>query len=208
MRQISRLKPGPKTRTTKPAKPVKPVAKLKPTTQLKAAAPKPKPRHLKALGKGMGGHFRPWDEDRHPDFHVHANSRGQGYRVMLRWGKKHISEHFSPREFGSSEAAKFAALEFARGAVRELKGYKPRGWRLGIARAGTVRVNEKRKYVLARLAYNHEVFTRSVGFGPRSGRTPEQAVDEAQHALRGFRADLLRREKRGELGYDWFGSSH
>lgn len=151
-----------------------------------------------------GGWFRPWSEDHHPDFHVYQRGSVGGYFVRMYWKGKKIEESFTIKEFGSRPNARFAAVEFARDAVNQLKGYKPRGWRLGIKRAGNVCIDEPRRRVVAKLRHNNEVFAKTFTYEGRTGRTLEQAEDMAREYLEDWRQELLRREKNGELGYDWF----
>lgn len=188
----SHSKPRRKAPRTGP--PTKPKPKLR---VLKKTKEKPKRPH-------GGGWFRPWSEDHHPDFHVYQRGSVGGYLVRMHWKGKKIEESFTVKEFGSRSNARFAAVEFARDAVNQLKGYKPRGWRLGIKRAGNVRIDEPRRRVVAKLRYNNELFAKTFNYEGHTGRTLEQAEDMAREYLEDCRQELLRREKNGELGYDWF----
>jgi len=96
------------------------------------------------------------------------------------------------------------AKAFALEGVKDLpKDYKPTGWRLGIMWAGNVEVDDERFRAIATLQHNGEKFKSGYAF--KRIRSREEAVELATKDLERFRRDLLRRERRGELGYDWFG---
>jgi hypothetical protein len=137
-----------------------------------------------------------WPEhERHPAVGVYRESYRDAWRAVL--GDTHSENRqlkfFPDKAYGGTQEALNAAIAWRTAAVKKLgPGWKSTGWKLSPESAGNVFLLGNGTQVRASLVHDGARCWQTFSFGPRSGRSREDAIRLAELALEIWREEAQR----------------
>lgn len=138
-----------------------------------------------------------WPEaERHPVVGITRLSYQDGWRANVGSACDPLTrkiQYFIDSIYGGPKEALEAAIAWRAAEVKKRgPGFKSHGWKLGPNQAGNIFINEKRSQVQAHLIHDHARCQQAFSWGPRSGRTKDDAIRLAELALEIWREEAIR----------------